>query len=115
MGVTGSGKTFTVANVIEKIQKPALVIAHNKTLAAQLVSEFRDFFPESAVEYFISYYDYYQPEVAEEYLKIESFEDIPKVIGTKEKEMKELSSKLKFEEAAMIRDEIKELKKLVRK
>jgi excinuclease ABC subunit B len=62
LGVTGSGKTFTMANVIEKIQKPTLVIAHNKTLAAQLVSEFREFFPESAVEYFVSYYDYYQPE-----------------------------------------------------
>lgn len=61
-GVTGSGKTFTVANVIEHIQKPTLVIAHNKTLAAQLCSEFREFFPENAVEYFISYYDYYQPE-----------------------------------------------------
>ncbi len=62
LGVTGSGKTFTVANVIEKVQKPTLVIAHNKTLAAQLVSEFREFFPDNAVEYFVSYYDYYQPE-----------------------------------------------------
>ncbi|MDD5290287.1 MAG: excinuclease ABC subunit UvrB [Patescibacteria group bacterium] len=62
LGVTGSGKTFTVANVIEKIQKPTLVISHNKTLAAQLCQEFRDFFPENAVEYFVSYYDYYQPE-----------------------------------------------------
>ncbi len=62
LGVTGSGKTFTVANVIEQIQKPTLVIAHNKTLAAQLVQEYRDFFPENAVEYFVSYYDYYQPE-----------------------------------------------------
>ncbi len=62
LGVTGSGKTFTVANVIEKVQKPTLIIAHNKTLAAQLVSEFREFFPENAVEYFVSYYDYYQPE-----------------------------------------------------
>lgn len=62
LGVTGSGKTFTMAGVIEKMQKPALVIAHNKTLAAQLVSEFREFFPENAVEYFVSYYDYYQPE-----------------------------------------------------
>ncbi len=62
VGVTGSGKTFTIANVIEKIQKPTLVIAHNKTLAAQLVSEFRQFFPNNAVEYFVSYYDYYQPE-----------------------------------------------------
>ncbi|MFA6338645.1 MAG: excinuclease ABC subunit UvrB [Candidatus Paceibacterota bacterium] len=61
-GVTGSGKTFTVANVIEKVQMPTLVIAHNKTLAAQLVQEYRDFFPENAVEYFVSYYDYYQPE-----------------------------------------------------
>jgi excinuclease ABC subunit B len=62
LGVTGSGKTFTIANVIEKIQKPTLVIAHNKTLAAQLASEFRQFFPHNAVEYFVSYYDYYQPE-----------------------------------------------------
>lgn len=62
LGVTGSGKTFTVAKVIEKIQKPTLVIAHNKTLAAQLYQEFRDFFPNNAVSYFVSYYDYYQPE-----------------------------------------------------
>ncbi len=62
LGVTGSGKTYTVANVIQKVQKPTLVIAHNKTLAAQLAQEFRLFFPESAVEYFVSYYDYYQPE-----------------------------------------------------
>ena len=62
VGVTGSGKTFTMANVIEQNQKPTLVIAHNKTLAAQLCNEFREFFPESAVEYFVSYYDYYQPE-----------------------------------------------------
>lgn len=62
LGVTGSGKTFTIANVIEKVQKPTLVIAHNKTLAAQLCSEFRTFFPNNAVEYFVSYYDYYQPE-----------------------------------------------------
>jgi len=61
-GVTGSGKTFTVANVIEKIEKPTLVLAHNKTLAAQLYSEFKQFFPNNAVEYFVSYYDYYQPE-----------------------------------------------------
>ena len=62
LGVTGSGKTFTMANVIEKIQKPTLIIAHNKTLAAQLYGEFKEFFPENAVEYFVSYYDYYQPE-----------------------------------------------------
>lgn len=62
LGVTGSGKTFTVANVIDKIQKPTLVIAHNKTLAAQLAQEFKEFFPENAVHYFVSYYDYYQPE-----------------------------------------------------
>ncbi len=62
LGVTGSGKTFTVANVIEQVQMPTLVIAHNKTLAAQLCNEFREFFPENAVEYFVSYYDYYQPE-----------------------------------------------------
>ncbi|APG64288.1 excinuclease ABC subunit B [Tenacibaculum todarodis] len=62
LGVTGSGKTFTVANVVEKINRPTLVLAHNKTLAAQLYSEFKQFFPENAVEYFVSYYDYYQPE-----------------------------------------------------
>ena len=62
LGVTGSGKTFTMANLIERVQKPTLVIAHNKTLAYQLASEFREFFPENAVEYFVSYYDYYQPE-----------------------------------------------------
>ena len=62
LGVTGSGKTFTMANVIEKLQKPTLIIAHNKTLAAQLYGEFKEFFPENAVEYFVSYYDYYQPE-----------------------------------------------------
>ena len=62
LGVTGSGKTFTIANVIERVQKPTLVISHNKTLAAQLFGEFKQFFPENAVEYFISYYDYYQPE-----------------------------------------------------
>ncbi|HOP00472.1 MAG TPA: excinuclease ABC subunit UvrB, partial [Bacteroidales bacterium] len=62
LGVTGSGKTFTIANVIEKVNRPALVLSHNKTLAAQLYGEFRQFFPENAVEYFVSYYDYYQPE-----------------------------------------------------
>ena len=62
LGVTGSGKTFTMANVIERVQRPALVIAHNKTLAAQLCNEFREFFPENRVEFFVSYYDYYQPE-----------------------------------------------------
>ena len=62
LGVTGSGKTFTMANIIANVNRPTLVLAHNKTLAAQLCSEFREFFPENAVEYFISYYDYYQPE-----------------------------------------------------
>ena len=62
MGVTGSGKTFTMAKIIEKIQKPTLIISHNKTLAAQLHGEMKEFFPENAVEYFVSYYDYYQPE-----------------------------------------------------
>ena len=62
LGVTGSGKTYTMASVIERVQRPTLVIAHNKTLAAQLCSEFKAFFPDSAVEYFVSYYDYYQPE-----------------------------------------------------
>ena len=62
LGVTGSGKTFTIANVIEKVQRPTLILSHNKTLAAQLYGEFKGFFPENAVEYFVSYYDYYQPE-----------------------------------------------------
>jgi len=62
LGVTGSGKTYTMAQVIQRVQKPTLVLAHNKTLAAQLYSEFKEFFPENAVEYFVSYYDYYQPE-----------------------------------------------------
>ena len=62
LGVTGSGKTFTMANVIAQCNRPTLVLAHNKTLAAQLCTEFRSFFPENAVEYFVSYYDYYQPE-----------------------------------------------------
>ncbi len=62
LGVTGSGKTFTLANVIEKVQKPTLIISHNKTLAGQLYQEFKEFFPNNAVEYFVSYYDYYQPE-----------------------------------------------------
>ena len=61
-GVTGSGKTFTMANAVEKLKRPTLVLAHNKTLAAQLYSEFKQFFPKNAVEYFVSYYDYYQPE-----------------------------------------------------
>ena len=62
LGVTGSGKTFTMANVIRNIGRPTLVLSHNKTLAAQLYGEFKQFFPENAVEYFVSYYDYYQPE-----------------------------------------------------
>src|SRR5882724_7190353 len=62
LGVTGSGKTFTMANLIQKLQRPTLIISHNKTLAAQLYQEFRDFFPNNAVSYFVSYYDYYQPE-----------------------------------------------------
>ena len=62
LGVTGSGKTFTMANIIERLNRPTLVLAHNKTLAAQLCTEFKEFFPENAVEYFVSYYDYYQPE-----------------------------------------------------
>src|SRR5215510_14208652 len=62
LGVTGSGKTFSIGHVIQKLQRPTLVLAHNKTLAAQLYGEFREFFPHNAVEYFVSYYDYYQPE-----------------------------------------------------
>src|SRR6185295_5616465 len=62
LGVTGSGKTFTMAKIIDQVQRPTIVLAHNKTLAAQLYSEFRGYFPKNAVEYFVSYYDYYQPE-----------------------------------------------------
>ena len=62
LGVTGSGKTFTIANLVAELQRPTLVLAHNKTLAAQLYGEFKEFFPNNAVEYFVSYYDYYQPE-----------------------------------------------------
>ena len=62
LGATGTGKTYTIANVIQETQRPTLVLAHNKTLAAQLYSEFREFFPNNAVSYFVSYYDYYQPE-----------------------------------------------------
>ena len=62
LGVTGSGKTFTMANTIEKLQRPALILSHNKTLAAQLYGEFKSFFPNNAVAYFVSYYDYYKPE-----------------------------------------------------
>ena len=62
LGVTGSGKTFTIANVVAQVGRPTLVLSHNKTLAAQLYSEFKSFFPENAVEYYVSYYDYYQPE-----------------------------------------------------
>jgi excinuclease ABC subunit B len=62
LGVTGSGKTFTIANVISQLQRPVLILSHNKTLAAQLYGEFKQFFPGNAIEYFISYYDYYQPE-----------------------------------------------------
>ena len=62
LGVTGSGKTFTIANVIQEVQKPTLVVVHNKTLAAQLYNEFKAFFPDNRVEYFVSFYDYYQPE-----------------------------------------------------
>jgi excinuclease ABC subunit B len=62
LGATGTGKTFTIANLIQELQMPALVMAHNKTLAAQLYSEFKEFFPENSVNYFVSYYDYYQPE-----------------------------------------------------
>ena len=62
LGVTGSGKTYSIANVIQQVQRPTLILAHNKTLAAQLYGEMKEFFPENAVEYFVSYYDYYQPE-----------------------------------------------------
>ena len=78
LGVTGSGKTFTMANVIQRVQRPTLVMCHNKTLAAQLYAEFKDFFPNNAVEYFVSYYDYYQPEayVPQRDLYIEKDADI---------------------------------------
>src|SRR5512137_305430 len=78
LGVTGSGKTFTIANVIERVQRPTLVMAHNKTLAAQLYGEFREFFPDNAVEYFVSYYDYYQPEayVPSSYTYVEKYASV---------------------------------------
>src|SRR5687767_13421585 len=78
LGATGTGKTFTIASVIQEVQKPALVMAHNKTLAAQLYAEFKEFFPENAVSYFVSYYDYYQPEayVARQDLYIEKETEI---------------------------------------
>ena len=85
LGVTGSGKTFTIANVIERTQRPTLVIAHNKTLAAQLAAEYREFFPDAAVHYFVSYYDYYQPEaympVSDTYIEKEAMvnEDIERL------------------------------------
>ncbi|MDX2173804.1 MAG: DEAD/DEAH box helicase family protein, partial [Bacteroidota bacterium] len=82
LGVTGSGKTFTAANVIQQINKPTLILSHNKTLAAQLYNEFKQFFPENAVEYFVSYYDYYQPEayVPSKDLYIEKDSDINETI-----------------------------------
>jgi len=82
VGATGTGKTFSMANIIQNVNKPTLILSHNKTLAAQLFSEFRDFFPESAVEYFVSYYDYYQPEayVPQRDLYIEKDSDINEVI-----------------------------------
>src|SRR4051812_3196812 len=85
LGVTGSGKTYTAANIIERIGKPTLVIAHNKTLAAQLAAEYREFFPDAAVHYFVSYYDYYQPEayvpVTDTYIEKEAMinEDIERL------------------------------------
>src|SRR5690554_1896815 len=76
LGVTGSGKTFTIANMLAQVNRPALILSHNKTLAAQLYGEFKSFFPENAVEYFVSYYDYYQPEaympVTDTYIEKES-------------------------------------------
>ena len=81
-GVTGSGKTFVMANIINRINKPTLILAHNKTLAAQLFSEFRNFFPNNAVKYFISYYDYYQPEayIPQRDLYIEKESEVNKTI-----------------------------------
>ena len=79
LGVTGSGKTFTMANIIQEVQRPTLVMAHNKTLAAQLASEFKEFFPHNAVEYFVSYYDYYQPEA---YVPQYYLSSIPSLIQT---------------------------------
>ena len=89
LGATGTGKTYTVASVIEQVQMPALVMAHNKTLAAQLYAEFREFFPENAVEYFVSYYDYYQPEayVPRHDLYIEKDADINEEIETENSEI----------------------------
>src|SRR5690606_1761511 len=82
IGATGTGKTFTMANVIQNVQRPTLILSHNKTLAAQLYAEFKEFFPDNAVEYFVSYYDYYQPEayVPQRDLYIEKDSDINEVI-----------------------------------
>ena len=91
LGVTGSGKTYTIANVIEAVQKPTLIMSHNKTLAAQLYGEFKQLFPNNAVEYFISYYDYYQPEaylpVTDTFIEKESSvnEEIDKLCSIKTK------------------------------
>ena len=73
MGATGTGKTFTISNVIKNVNKPTLVLAHNKTLAGQLYGEFKEFFPNNAVEYFVSYYDYYQPTPEEAILQMDMF------------------------------------------
>ena len=82
LGVTGSGKTYTMAKVIERLNRPAVVLAHNKTLAAQLYQEFKEFFPNNAVEYFVSYYDYYQPEayIPRNDVYVEKTADVPKAV-----------------------------------
>ena len=97
LGVTGSGKTFTVANVIERLNVPTLVMSHNKTLAAQLASEYRDFLPNNAVEYFVSYYDYYQPEayVPQKDLYIEKDASINEEIDMLKEQSKMLQNELK--------------------
>ena len=79
LGVTGSGKTYTMANVIARTQRPTIIMAHNKTLAAQLYGEFKAFFPHNAVEYFVSYYDYYQLKMKKGFLKILSLKKIPQL------------------------------------
>ena len=108
LGVTGSGKTYTMAKVIERVQKPTLVLAHNKTLAAQLCSEFKEFFPDNAVEYFVSYYDYYQPEayIPHTDTYIEKDASTNEEIDRLEKEMRKAAQMLEYEYAAVLRDQI---------
>ena len=118
LGVTGSGKTYTMAKVIERVQRPTLVLAHNKILAAQLCSEFKEFFPNNAVEYFVSYYDYYQPEAyiphtdtfIEKDASINDEIERRAEIARLEAQMKKAAEMLEYEYAAVLRDRLIELR-----